>query len=450
MTTCQGLKAKPVGMTLIEMLVATAITLIMMGLVAQLFGVFGEGVSAGRSTIELTDQMRAVSWRLRQDLLGITVTPIPPVRPEAEQGYLEIIEGPASDISATLNPIAGQSPLDGDCDDILMFTTRSPGAQFIGRFGTGTLESPTAEVAWFCKRSPQQLAGGPTLYTLYRRQLLVTAYVGAGAFQANGNALPWNAPTVAESWQTFYSSYDLSCRLDRGLNALLPNSLGDLTKRENRFLHNPSGITNPQSFPYSVAGSSSTQLFLNDATLTNAREGEDVILSNVIAFDVRVFDAEAPLRQSSAGATTPGDFGFGSVSGPVVAQGAYVDLKWGTASNPLPFSAAFPPAGSTAFQGLGVSVRAGGGVATLGMPTYDTWSTHYEANGIDEDGDGEPDEGTNGFDDDDDSLVDEPDEQETSPPYPVPLRGMEVRIRCYEPSSRQVRQVTVRHTFVPH
>lgn len=41
-------------------------------------------------------------------------------------------------------------------------------------------------------------------------------------------------------------------------------------------------------------------------------------------------------------------------------------------------------------------------------------------------------------------------EAETSPPYPYPLRGIEVRIRCYEPSSRQVRQVTVRQTFVPH
>jgi hypothetical protein len=36
----------------------------------------------------------------------------------------------------------------------------------------------------------------------------------------------------------------------------------------------------------------------------------------------------------------------------------------------------------------------------------------------------------------------------TSPPYPVPLRGIEVRIRCYEPSSKQIRQITVRHTFV--
>ena len=85
------------------------------------------------------------------------------------------------------------------------------------------------------------------------------------------------------------------------------------------------------------------------------------------------------------------------------------------------------------------------------MPgTYDTWSTHYEFNGIDDDGDGIVDEGTNGIDDDANGIVDDALEQETSPPYPVALRGIEIRIRCYEPSSRQVRQMTVRHTFVPH
>jgi hypothetical protein len=79
------------------------------------------------------------------------------------------------------------------------------------------------------------------------------------------------------------------------------------------------------------------------------------------------------------------------------------------------------------------------------------------------------DEGTDGKDSDQfapDGQIDEPaydangdgdyddpgddaGEMETSPPYPYPLRGIEVRIRCYEPSSRQVRQVTVRQTFVP-
>ena len=56
----------------------------------------------------------------------------------------------------------------------------------------------------------------------------------------------------------------------------------------------------------------------------------------------------------------------------------------------------------------------------------------------------------NGIDDNNNGFVDEVAEQETSPPYPFPLRGLEIRIRCYEPASRQVRQVTVRHTFVPH
>jgi hypothetical protein len=77
------------------------------------------------------------------------------------------------------------------------------------------------------------------------------------------------------------------------------------------------------------------------------------------------------------------------------------------------------------------------------------------------------DQGTNGLDDNSNGRVDEtdpsvdlngdgdfadsdedPGETETQPPYPYPLRGIEIRIRCYEPSSRQVRQVTVRHSFV--
>jgi hypothetical protein len=60
------------------------------------------------------------------------------------------------------------------------------------------------------------------------------------------------------------------------------------------------------------------------------------------------------------------------------------------------------------------------------------------------------DESLNGLDDDGNDLIDDAVEKETAPPYGFPLRGIEVRIRCYEPTSRQVRQITVRHTFVPH
>ena len=51
----------------------------------------------------------------------------------------------------------------GDFDDILMFTTRSSGRPFVGKFnGSGTIQSDVAEVAWFVRGR-----------TLHRRVLLV-------------------------------------------------------------------------------------------------------------------------------------------------------------------------------------------------------------------------------------------------------------------------------------
>ena len=90
---------------------------------------------------------------------------------------------------------------------------------------------------------------------------------------------------------------------------------------------------------------------------------------------------------------------------------------------------------------------------TNGRRTFDTWSYHYEHDGLDQDkqiGDTHgPDQGTNGFDDDGNGIVDDVGERETSPPYPVPLRGIKIRIRCYEPDSRQVHEISIIHSFVP-
>jgi hypothetical protein len=60
------------------------------------------------------------------------------------------------------------------------------------------------------------------------------------------------------------------------------------------------------------------------------------------------------------------------------------------------------------------------------VATYDTWSQHYVAGG---------------------TGLNDRDAYTRAPPYPVPLEGVEVRIRCYDPTSKQVRQVSVRHTF---
>jgi|LakMenE01Jun11ns_1017448.scaffolds.fasta_scaffold9941656_3 prepilin-type N-terminal cleavage/methylation domain-containing protein len=399
------------GMTLVEMLIATTMSLIIMGVVAQLFSVLGRSVSGSQSTTTMNEQLRGVAQMLRRDLNGITVTTLPPVRPDRDSGYLEIIEGPATD---TTNAAPA---LDADCDDILMFTTKSLGKPFVGVFnGNSSIESQFAEVAWFCKQSADQPVAGTTLYTLYRRQLLSMAYVGAGDFLTGSNSV-----ASPGNWGQFYVNYDLSCRLESG--RLYPNSLGDLTKRENRFLHKP-------VFPFFFDGT------LPGLVLSGTgREGNDVILTNVIAFDVRVFDPSAP---TTTGASS---------------TGAYVNLNWNSESTPATVGSTFPASGNSAFKGWGVSYKNNSpstSPSTMLAPTYDTWSLHYEFNGIDEDGIDGADQGTNGKDDNGNDIVDDAAEAETSAPYPVPLRGLEVRIRCYEPSSRQVRQITVRQTFVPH
>jgi hypothetical protein len=417
------------GMTLVEMLVATAMTLIVMGIVAQLFGLVANTLNGSRDTIKMSADVRSVANMLRRDLAGITVKPLPPAAADADAGYLEIIEGPATDASSGFNQLTG------DCDDVLMFTTRSMDRPFVGRFISSgkveSIESNVAEVGWFCRAS--DLVAGSTLYTLYRRQLLVLEYPYAGGFSTTSNA-------VTASISSAFNDYDLSMRPDG--TVVRPNSLSDLSRREFRAWHDTSGPPSAALFPYNNTVS-------NLAPLSGARTGEDVILTNVISFDVRVFDPRAPIRASASPgvATIPGDPGWGGGSN-TGAAAAYVDLGWNGGSS-TSLGGSFPPAGVSALGSAGMRVSNAPQNRELPL-IYDTWSTHYESNGIDDDGDGPIDEGTNGLDDDGNGVIDDALEAETSPPYPVPLRGLEVRIRTYEPTSRQVRQVTVRHTFVPH
>jgi hypothetical protein len=45
--------------------------------------------------------------------------------------------------------------------------------------------------------------------------------------------------------------------------------------------------------------------------------------------------------------------------------------------------------------------------------------------------------------------VDDVTERETSPPYPFPLRGIQITLRIIDPDSRQSRQITVVNDFTP-
>src|SRR5688572_17632114 len=151
------------GITLVEMLVALAVTLIMMGTVITVFGLITERVTDNRSMIETNDRLRSAAHRLREDLGSITVEPIPWQRPESGQGYLEILEGPARDFRG----VANQDLIEGDWDDVLFATVHGKGESYRGKFDATAIESNTAEVVWYARKG--MAFGGVQTYLLCRR-----------------------------------------------------------------------------------------------------------------------------------------------------------------------------------------------------------------------------------------------------------------------------------------
>jgi prepilin-type N-terminal cleavage/methylation domain-containing protein len=423
------------GMTLVEMLAAMAITLIMMGLVAQLFGMLGVSVNANRSKTELYNRMRAAAERLKQDLSGISTPVAPPFDPGKNLGYFEYIEGPESDLRGVgaLSPGGGTSltpaitlplaqPLNksdtssqaapsanlaaymsvslgsypssddrvvGDVDDVLLFTTRTTDTPFTGYHDGNVLTSPVAEVIWYCRAVPNTF--NPRQYNLYRRQKIVmahpVAHAGPSLFstQPNMEAIATDAARDA-----LHSKTDVSFHVQNGF--AVPNSLGDLTKREYRSFRKTT-LDFPLPYPFDAEAA-----FLTFPP-ADFRGGEDVVLTNCIGFDVRMLEEACPVKIVGDMMLAPGDPGYAdaSVVGVTAVAPAYVDLNYLSAEQ---------------------------------SAVFDTWSTHYAHNGLDDDGDGTPDSGP-----------------ETALPLVDPLRGIEVRIRCLEPTTRRILQITVRQRF---
>jgi hypothetical protein len=192
--------------------------------------------------------------------------------------------------------------------------------------------------------------------------------------------------------------------------------------------------------------------------------GHDVLLGHVMSFDVKVYDPFARVVPDVNVATNgvqlePGDAGYvpayaaEASSSPPFANsllGAYVDLGYGRYT-----SGALP---SRNFSGVpwAKSQLNPNNFPGIGGFTFCTWSSHYERDGVDEDGDGLYDEGTDGLDNDGNNGVDDGGtfgvgngtELETSPPYPFPLRSLQIKIRVLDIKTQNVRQITVEHDFL--
>jgi type II secretory pathway component PulJ len=251
----------PAGFTLIEVLVSTALTLLLMASIASLFAFVTNSVSDSRALVEMTDRLRTVKQRLQLDLEGITAPTTPPLNPDQELGYFEYIEGPIgplytlSDLNHSTietynaaNPTAGgDSAHDetlADNDDVLMFTTRSLDSLHTGRcswagFTGGVANSPLAEVCWFLRGN-----------SLYRRKLLIIPNREADDSTSPNNMYQDGYFNIdAEvSMRMVGGNLENDGKMVAGTNPpastqsrriVVTNSLGDLTKRENRYCHQP-------------------------------------------------------------------------------------------------------------------------------------------------------------------------------------------------------------------
>lgn len=128
------------GFTLLEVLVATAVTLLMMVALAKIFSDIGRSMKQGRAALELNGRLRDVTYRIQTSLNNATASPNSAPGTVSGRGYLEIYDGPTTDFSSQLMANSELINRFGDVDDILMFTARAGDIWFTGKVPSFILE----------------------------------------------------------------------------------------------------------------------------------------------------------------------------------------------------------------------------------------------------------------------------------------------------------------------
>ncbi len=509
--------------TLVEMLVAMAVTLLMMAALARAFQYVGVQIQESRADTQLASSLRDVTTTIQNDLARCTVELKPNMGDtEDQEGYFLYYEGPVTDATSTLFRVEWAEETYtggvykviknlpdsryGDFDDYLAFTAAAKGDQwFTGKVprwilrqktsGTliptpspddkklVTIKSKFAEIIYFASPEydlnttitprpyvdvdgtidldgngvidgSESQNGFPDRIKIHRRVLLIRPDLNLdGTIKQNISTSKIGLAT------TLHQECDLSVRHVLGENgkptgSVATNSLSDLSKPHNRFGHFRQKFGDSTSMPLLALGPPATVLtnpgtiaptsfypanaqvgFLlpefvlgwNAANpgLPTSRIGEDVLINNVLGFDLKIFDADASLLitpdTSSPAPTTetisPSDPGYRSalLSTPLTKKGCFVDLAFpilaggsirdftgvkndsrGYASSPLTPEGDFEDYLVTQFSGLRkidlskkiescsdglyLSGRLNTDLSTL-QPTFDTYTSYYERDG---------------------------------------------------------------------
>jgi len=427
----------------------------------------------------------------------------------------------------------------GDLDDIGCVTIRNEERPFTGRLAVhpgndgawftnddicNIIESPVAEVVWWAELNDRPgedtdndgTITGPSYnamtgvvtpgeggtgvwnpgetFVIRRRVLLVRPDLNlATTHTLPGSPGGFTAAQAQQIVAAFLLNNDISVAAHADPNThaytgLQANSLGDLSLRHNRVAHDainwalatPPTPMNPYAAPWgqSAAGSLSP---LQPSFLPKFRHpdyaGEDVVLSGVTAFDLRVWEPNAPICSFPAfnpvdaeipEGLVPGDPGYvGAITTPngsvanIVGFGAFVDLGVFSAAQLQPPGPTNPftqtlrtvngldengilgadDAAESAWNPLFLGAMSNTTVVGPGGFVYDPWPIDYENDGLDQDANGTADQGVYYLDG---SLNGDYDtaERETLPPYPQRLSSLQMRLRVYEPDTRQVKQMS--------
>ena len=441
------------GLTLVEILIALSMTLIVLGVMTSAFRFASEEMQNGRALIELANRARIVEDQLRTDFGNLTVETRVYDGTDRPNGYFEYIEGSIRDDTFA----ASADSFQGDCDDVLAFTARSSdGALYRGRSSGTVIESSAAEIVWFCTAIGEFLsqrnqvrrqgtdfdaATGITSSSIsfdetirvHRRVLLIRPDLGMVATGLDSGEV-----------DEFIRNNDISVRViptGGGVSDLIANSLDDLAIRSNRFAHGSISFNGAALFPNNIT----------DASLVNrVIDSEDFppILSDVGAFDVRVYSPNARVGAVGGVIVEPSDPGYDATDPANSQLGAYVDLGYlgGTGQPDEWFSGnSTPPLDRDPTPFFGESRPMWPSFTNV----WDTWTPEYESDGFDQDLDDEDDQGTNGVNDGGSNVIDDPGERETIPPYTQPIRGLKVTLRLVEKGTKQVHQISIIHSFVP-
>jgi prepilin-type N-terminal cleavage/methylation domain-containing protein len=442
------------GFTLVEMLVATALVLLMMSLFAQVFQLAGGTVTTQRGIAENDQRARSIQNMLKADLdkrtfrlampwaVGEDGT-LPETNGGQRQGYLYISENdPSNDtddvLQFTLNSLSQTKNPDltptyarafapGSLNWQFSNASRPPLLTFPNQpeaddgwtSPNGSTESPAAEVAYFVRagklyrrvlplRQPvavDDVTGQPTLPNGQNAfdpaaswtspfGVNVTGYPAAGS---TGSTTFWAEfdhsafPFGAGNFATFHTVDDLSNTsvltqfplgkprfrfghsLSPGAGQHRPREFdaagfffGRYTHEEtsHRFFTYPHTFTSPvQSDPMSIAAT--TTLATNGVFTPYSggpRRGEDLLLSNVLAFDVKVWDS---LVNNGAG-------GFVDIGAPSLITAAINPVN-GLAELPSDYATVDLAGGSPSWRRLNGSY--GPLTSAPSNRVFDTWYT---------------------------------------------------------------------------